>query len=170
MSFVIRRRMALLLLALAGAGLVPSVNTALAADEKSAIEVERAWARASAGAATTGAAYLTLKGGAEPDTIISVSTPMAASAEVHATTTENGVSKMRAAPSLPIPARAVVTLAPGGYHIMLMGLKQPLTEGQTFPLTLTFAHAAPVTVEVPVQALGRGMPMPAHEDMHQHMH
>jgi periplasmic copper chaperone A len=170
MSFVIRRRVALLLAVLAGTGLVPSVDTALAASEKNAIGIERAWARASAGAATTGAAYLTLKGGAEPDALVGVSTPIAASAEVHETTTENGVSKMRAAPSLPIPAGAVVTLAPGGYHIMLMGLKHLLTAGQTFPLTLTFAHAAPVTVEVPVQTLGRGMPTPGHEDMHQPMH
>jgi|tagenome__1003787_1003787.scaffolds.fasta_scaffold20875545_2 copper(I)-binding protein len=174
MSFVLRRRTALLFVALASAVLVPPVDLALAAgaSEDSGVSVEQAWARASAGAATTGAAYLTLKGGAEPDALAGVSTPVAASAEVHESFSDKGVSKMRAVPSLPIPAGTAVTLAPGGYHIMLTGLKQVLTAGQTFPLRLTFAHTAPVTVDVKVQAMGHGMPMPGHENMpmHQDMH
>ena len=49
-----------------------------------------------------------------------------------------------------------MTLAPGGYHIMLMELSHPLVAGQTFPMTVTFEHAAPVTVEVRVLAIGAG--------------
>jgi copper(I)-binding protein len=165
------RRTALLFAILAGIDLVPvppagaaSVNALpVAAD---GVSVEQAWARASAGAATTGAAYITLKGGAQADALVGVATPVAASTEVHESFTENGVMKMRAVPSLPIPAGTVVTLAPGGYHVMLMGLKQPLAVGQSFPLTLTFAQAAPMTVTVQVQALGRTAPMPGHGAMH----
>jgi copper(I)-binding protein len=171
MSLVIRRRAALLCVALVGVGLVSAsqMNVVLAADTSAdgKIGVEEPWARASAGAATTGAAYVTLKGGAQPDALVGVSTPIAASADVHESLTENGVSKMRAIPSLPVPAGQVVTLAPGGYHIMLVGLKHPLTAGQTFPLTLTFSHAAPVTVEVNVQAMGHGT-IPMHHDMQKH--
>lgn len=121
--------------------------------EVDTITVQNAWARATPGAATTAAAYVTLMGGAQPDQLISVSTPVAATAEVHQTLTENGVMKMRPAPNLPIPAAKMVTFAPGGTHIMLMGLKQPLIAGQNFPMTLTFAHATPVMVEVKVQAI-----------------
>jgi periplasmic copper chaperone A len=125
----------------------------LAADD--GVMVQEAWARASAGAATNGAAYVTLMGGAQADSLVSASTPVAATAEPHETITENGVTKMRPAPGVQIPAHQTVTFAPGGTHIMLTGLKQPLAAGQSFPLTLTFAHAAPVTVEVKVRGLGR---------------
>jgi copper(I)-binding protein len=126
----------------------------LAADD--GISVPEAWARASAGPASTGAAYITLKGGARPDQLVAASTPVAASAEVHETTGDNGVMKMRPVPVVPIPPGQTVTFTPGGTHIMLMGLKKPLAAGQSFPLTLTFTHAAPVTVEVKVRALGGG--------------
>ena len=75
---------------------------------------------------------------------------------------------MRAAPSVTIPADSTVTFAPGGYHVMLTGLKQPLVAGQSFPLTVSFAHAAPVTVEVKVQPLGRGAAAAGHDQMQHH--
>jgi copper(I)-binding protein len=129
------------------------------------VMVHDAWARATAGNATTGAAYVVLMGGEAPDQLTGTSTPVAATAEVHESVTDNGVMKMRAAPSVPIPAGKMVTFAPGGYHVMLMGLKQPLVADQSFPLTLTFAHAAPVTVEVKVRALGRAAPTGEHDRM-----
>lgn len=113
-----------------------------------------AWARASAGTASTGAVYLALTGGAQPDRLTGVSTPVAAMASVHESTAEGGVMRMRAVNALPVPPGKTVTLAPGGYHIMLMELGHPLVAGQTFPLTLSFEHAAPVTVEVQVRAIG----------------
>jgi copper(I)-binding protein len=77
---------------------------------------------------------------------------------------------MRAVPSVSIPAGKTVTFAPGGYHIMLTGLKQPLIAGQSFPLTVTFAHAGPVTVEVKVQALGGAARTGDDEHMQMPMH
>jgi copper(I)-binding protein len=124
------------------------------------VTVHDAWARASAGAATTGAAYVTLMGGSQPDQLIGASTPVAATAEVHETINDNGVMKMRPLPGLAIPAGGTVTFAPGGTHIMMTGLKQKLTAGQSFPLTLKFAHTAPITVNVQVRGLSD----------HDHMH
>jgi periplasmic copper chaperone A len=149
--------------------LAPSVQAAppaaifLAADD--GVMVHEAWARASAGAATTGAAYVTLMGGSQPDSLIGVSTPIATSAEAHETVNDNGIMKMRAVTAVPIPAGKMVTFSPGGYHIMLMGLKHPLVAGQSFPLTLTFEHSAPATVDVKIQAVGHAAPMGGHDDM-----
>ena len=130
------------------------------------VMVHEAWARASAGAATTGAAYVTLMGGPVADSLVGASTPVAATAQVHETIDDHGVMKMRPVASVPVPAGQMVTFAPGGYHIMLMGLKHPLAAGESFPLTLTFAHAAPLTVDVTVRALGKTEPMGGHDKMH----
>jgi copper(I)-binding protein len=141
-----------LLLALSPHAATPAGADVVQAD---GLTIQNAWARASAGGATTGAAYLTVTGGARADDLVAASTPVAATAEVHQTLTENAVMKMRPMPDLPIPAGQGVTLAPGGTHIMLMGLNQPLVAGESFPLTLTFAHAGQVIVDVKVQPLGR---------------
>ena len=156
--FMFRRFLLIALLGAVFGGLMQPPAIALAAD--SDVTVHDAWARASAGAATTGAAYVTLMGGSQPDQLIGASTPVAATAEVHETINDNGVMKMRPLPGLAIPAGGTVTFAPGGTHIMMTGLKQKLTAGQSFPLTLKFAHTAPITVNVQVRGLSD----------HDHMH
>lgn len=118
------------------------------------IRITDAWARASAGNAATGAAYFTITAGAMPDRLTGAKSPVAATAEVHETTHDDGVMKMRAVPALTLEPGKPVTLAPGGYHLMLMGLKQPLKAGDSFPLELSFEKAQPITVTVKVQALG----------------
>ena len=66
--------------------------------------------------------------------------------------TENGMMTMREmAQGLPLPAGEAVALAPGGAHLMLMDLTAPLVAGETLPLTLDFADAAPVTVQAKVR-------------------
>jgi periplasmic copper chaperone A len=131
----------------------------------SAVVAKQAWARASAGSATTGAAYLTLMGGKQPDRLTGVSAGAAKTAEVHESFTDNDVMKMRSVPALLIPSGQIVTLAPGGYHIMLFDLKKPLVAGEHFPLTLQFEHAAPITVDVEVRTIGKGTPAIDHEHM-----
>lgn len=133
--------------------------------EDGGVMVHEAWARATAGASATGAAYVMLMGGPQPDRLVAVSTPVAAAAQVHETIDDHGVMRMRPVAAVPIPPNGMVTFAPGGLHIMLTGLKQPLVAGQSFPLTLTFAHAAPVTVAVKVRALGHDAPAGGHGDM-----
>jgi len=123
-----------------------------------AISVTDVWARASAGAADTGAVYATITDTGHPDRLTGASTPAAAMAELHETINANGVMQMRAVPGLKLEPGKPVTFAPGGYHIMLMGLKQPLKAGDSFPLTLTFEHAPPVTVQATVKPIGAAAP------------
>jgi copper(I)-binding protein len=65
----------------------------------------------------------------------------------------NGLMVMDAVASLPVAPGQPLILSPDGYHVMLEGLSQPLAVGEQFPLTLTFAHAAPITVTVTVQPM-----------------
>jgi periplasmic copper chaperone A len=133
------------------------VTPALAqATVNTSITVEQPWARATPGGAKTGAAYMTLdnKSGTA-DRLTGVSSDVADKLQIHEMKVENGVMKMREiAGGLPIPAGGSVALKPGSYHVMLIGLKKPLTAGEKFPLTLTFEKAGNISVTVPVQAMG----------------
>ena len=91
-------------------------------------------------------------------TLVSASSPVAGVVEVHEMVTQDGVMKMRAMPGLPLAPGKVTELKPGGYHIMLIGLKAPLVEGKLVPLTLTFAKAGAVKVELKVEAAGAAEP------------
>lgn len=143
------------LLSVAVSALIVSVGTTLAAD----IHVDHVWARASAGAALNGAAYFTIVNDGAPDRLVGIATPVAASAELHETLRDNGVMKMRPVPGLALVPGQPVTLEPGGYHVMMMGLKQPLRADEDVSLTLTFEHAQPITVTAKVQAVGATRPM-----------
>ena len=113
------------------------------------------WARASAGPAKAGAAYVTItNGGAETDRLIAAATPAAKRAAVHTHMMDRGVMKMRPVEAVEVDPGEPTVFMPGGLHIMLMGLKAPLVEGDTFPLTLTFERSG--IVEVRVRVLGVG--------------
>lgn len=131
-----------------------SYRFTVAATDASNITLEHAWARPTAGAATTGAAYFTVTDKGSADHLVGVSTPIAATAELHETINDNGMMKMRSVPSIALESGKPVTFKPGGYHVMLMGLKSPLKVGDSFPLTLTFEHAQPITVAAKVEAAG----------------
>ena len=117
------------------------------------VQVTNAWARATPGGAQAAAAYATIEAPAG-DRLTGVSTPAAQKAEVHEMSMDNGVMKMRAVDGLDLPAGQKVALKPGGYHIMMTGLAKPLAEGQSFPLTLTFAKAGTREVTVKVEKIG----------------
>jgi hypothetical protein len=125
-----------------------------------ALEVNHAWARATPGNSSIGAAYLTIQS-PTPDRLVAASTPVAKEAQLHTMTMTGMVMKMRPISDVDIPGEKPVTLAPGGMHIMLMGLKQPLKAGQSFPLTLTFAKAGTRTVDVAVEPVGASGPAAA---------
>lgn len=127
-----------------------------------AVTVQNPWARASAGNAANGAAYLTLTGTAA-NRLVSASSPVATTVELHEVVNDNGVMKMRAIRGIEIVPGKPTTLAPGGLHVMLLGLRQPLRQGESIPLTLTFAQGAPMTIQVPVQAVGAMGADPAHK-------
>jgi len=138
---------------IAGLALVAGMGSALAQD--GGIQIDQAWARATPGAATTGAVYVTLRNaGNTPDTLTAASTPAADKAELHLMKIENGVMEMRAVPSLAIAPGQSVVLEPSGYHLMLIGLKKPLKEGDTIPLSLTFEHGGTRQVTVSVAKIG----------------
>lgn len=150
-----RGHAALLLLALA-LGLAPSI----AAQDKSTTEVESAWARASIGTARPAAAYVTLVNtGSEAMRLVAVETPVAGRAEAHRTVRDGDVMRMEPARIVEVPAGAQVEFAPGGLHIMLMDLKQPLKKGDSFPMTLRFDSGETIDFTVPI--LGPGSRGPA---------
>jgi periplasmic copper chaperone A len=122
------------------------------------ITVEQPWARATPAGAKTGAVYMTLDNkSATGDRLTGASSDVADKLQIHEMKVENGVMQMRElAGGLPIPAGGSVMLKPGSYHVMLIGLKKPLTPGETFPLTLTFEKAGTISVTVPVQAMAAG--------------
>jgi periplasmic copper chaperone A len=121
------------------------------------VQVVDVWSRAMP-AGGTGVVYLTVTDQGAPDTLTGAASPVAASAELHETIDDNGVMKMRPVASLPVGPGKPIKLAPGGYHIMLVGLKQALVAGTSFPVTLTFAKAGKITATAMVQAAGATMP------------
>jgi copper(I)-binding protein len=115
--------------------------------------VEGAWLRQVPGS-DIAAAYFTLRNtGTRPVTVVGIDSPAAQSAMIHATQVEGGQSRMRAEPSLRVAPGQAVTLAPGGRHIMLMGVK-PLVVGQRVHLTLTLEDGSRVQVDALVRPLG----------------
>jgi urease accessory protein len=148
------------LLRTAGAA-VAAVGMWLAAPAFAAggIEAQDAWARASAGAHRTGAAYVTLLNhGDAVDRLVAVSTPAAERAELHAHLHDGGVMRMRKVEAVEVHAGEPTVLAPGGLHVMLTGLAKPLKEGDRFPLTLSFEKAGEKTVQVAVLKVGAAGP------------
>lgn len=131
------------------------------------VEVKDAWVRAAVpGQSGTGAFMnITAKDGAK---LVGVSSPVAGVAEVHEMKMDNDVMRMRAIPALDLPAGKTVALKPGGYHVMLMELKQALPQGGTVPLTLILRDAkgqeSKVELKLPVAASmpGAGMPGAMH--------
>ncbi|HVZ07297.1 copper chaperone PCu(A)C [Rhodopila sp.] len=141
---------------LTAAGLLAAIGfTASGFADQASMTLENAWARPSIGNATNSAAYFTLTDNGTPDRLVGVSTPIG-KASVHETIDDNGVMKMRGVSGVALGPGKPVTFKPGGYHVMLMDLKAPLKAGDSFPLTLTFEHAAPITTQVKVEA--RTMP------------
>jgi copper(I)-binding protein len=136
------------------------VITGAALAQPTQLEIDNAWAGATPGRAENGAAYVTITS-PTADRLVSASTPVAKKAELHTMSMQGMVMKMRPISGVDIPAGQPVSLKPGGEHIMLMGLNQPLREGQSFPLTLDFERAGPHTVTVTVEKAGAKGPAPA---------
>jgi copper(I)-binding protein len=145
------RRLSAFLVALAGS---TAMLTAVAATP-STLAIRGAWARATAPGAPVGAVYLVIDNTAgKADQLLSVSTDRAERCEVHAMFQDGDVMKMRRVDPLPIEAGARLALEPGGVHVMLMGLKSPLVEGETLDLVMTFENAGTRQVEAQVLPSG----------------
>ena len=119
------------------------------------IRVANAWARATPARVKTGAAYVAvINDGGSADRLLRATTPVAQKIQFHRKSEDNGVSRMRELRSVEIDPGAKVIFKPGDMHMMMVGLKQPLKEGETFPLTLTFEKAGKIDVTVSVAKVG----------------
>ncbi len=118
------------------------------------VAVEQPWTRA-APQGGVGGAFMTLRNtGTTEDRLLAVTSPLAGKVELHETRRDGDVMRMRPVDTIPLPAGAAVALAPGGLHVMLIGLQKPLAAGERVPLTLRFERAGAVTVEAEVLAAG----------------
>jgi periplasmic copper chaperone A len=115
------------------------------------IEIQDAWAGATPPGATVGAAYMVIITH-EPDTLLSVATPVAEVVTIHTTLEEGGISKMRPLHEVDLAAQERFSFEPGAAHLMLIGLRAPLTAGSHFPLTLQFRRAGTQVIEVAVRS------------------
>ncbi|MEI6419360.1 MAG: copper chaperone PCu(A)C [Sphingomonadales bacterium] len=104
--------------------------------------------------ARTAAAYLTISNpGPAADVLESVSIPAAARSDLHGTVQAGGMMQMRSLAGIPVPAGGRITLAPGGQHVMLIGIKAPLAIGTSVPGTLHFAKSPSVKLLFKVEAI-----------------
>ncbi|MGE8500171.1 MAG: copper chaperone PCu(A)C [Pseudomonas sp.] len=116
------------------------------------LHIEHPWSRAMPPVAPTAAAYFVVHNkGPGADRLLSVATPVADKAELHEHAHVDGVMKMQQVQSVEIPAGGEAKFEPMGYHVMLFGVKKQASDGERFPMTLTFEKAGPVEVEVAVQ-------------------
>lgn len=119
----------------------------------SGIEITDAWARPARENGVTAVYFRASNGSEAADTLVALSSPVAGLAELHETyEREEGMMGMREAEDPVFPSMSTVVLQPGGKHIMLMQLNQPLSEGDEIDVTLEFAQAGEITLTVPVQS------------------
>lgn len=117
------------------------------------ITIEHPWARATPPKAVNAGGFMQLTSKAG-DQLIAASSDIAEKTEIHEMKMVDGVMKMRpVAAGLALAPNQALKLAPGSYHIMFIGIKQPFKEGDQFPVTLTFAKAGKATVNIKVQAM-----------------
>lgn len=133
--------------------------TASAWAQQVTVKVEGAWVRGTVAAQKATGAFMRLTPNANTR-LVSVSSSAAGVAEIHEMKMEDDVMKMRQVRGLDLTAGQTTELKPGGYHVMLMDLKQPLKGGESVPISLVFEDAAKVRftqeIQVPVTALGAG--------------
>jgi copper(I)-binding protein len=120
------------------------------------IQVTKAWSRPTPPGTEVGVAYFVINNCGESDRLVGASSPVATRAELHLSQMEGGVMKMRPLDAVEVKSWEPTSFEPSGRHVMLTGLKQPLREGDTFLLVLTFANAGPVKVQVHVRGVGAG--------------
>jgi periplasmic copper chaperone A len=117
------------------------------------IQVTGAWSRATPGTAKNGAVFLEIKSGPDvADKLLSVTGSVADNIEIHNHINDNGIMQMRRVDAVELSDSGSTKFVPGGYHVMLLGLKQPLKAGETFKLQLTFEKAGSIEADIVVRA------------------
>ena len=116
------------------------------------LKVVDPWARELPPVAETGAAYFRVENRGEADRIVSIASSVAERAELHAHEMEEDVMKMRRLPSVEVPAGGGLAFEPGGLHVMLIGLEEPLAAGESFAMTIHFESAGALEARVHVRS------------------
>ncbi|HEY5718157.1 MAG TPA: copper chaperone PCu(A)C [Motiliproteus sp.] len=132
------------------------------------VEVQHAYVRATPPSVSNSAGFMVLYNhAAQPLTLTGAHTPRAKASELHSHVNDNGVMRMRQVEGIELPPHGRVVLQPGGYHLMLLDLTQPLQEGETVAVELTFSDGSHQQVIMPVS---RNQPHHQHNADHQHQH
>lgn len=135
------------------------------------VTVKDAWIRATVPQQQATGAFMQLSA-AKDTKLVAASSPLTPVVEVHEMAMKDNVMTMRQIPGVDLPAGKTVELKPGGYHVMLMNLKQQVKEGDTVPLTLTFeskdGKRDTMDVKVPVRALNTAAKPAAGHGEHKH--
>lgn len=120
------------------------------------VKVDDPWVRATVPEQTSTGAFMLLT--AQSDSkLVSAASPVAEHVELHKMTMENDIMKMRQISELALAAAKPVALKPGGYHIMLLGLKKQISEGNAIPITLIFEDKDGNRTQMQIQATARSL-------------
>jgi hypothetical protein len=135
------------------------------------VSVKDAWVRATVPQQKATGAFMQLQS-VQDAKLVSAQSPVAGVVEVHEMSMDGGVMKMRAIPSLDLPAGKAVELKPGGFHVMLMDLKAQVKDGDTVPVTLVVEgkDGKRQSVELKVPARAAAAPAMKHGEGHKHKH
>lgn len=126
---------------------------AVAQPSMSELSFNDPWIRGSVPGQKNGAGYLVIDNQSnQPAALVSANSDRASRIELHTIIREEGVAKMREVQEIPVPANGSVTLQPGGYHVMFIGLTQPFKEGESIPVKLNFADGQSTEVRFDVKA------------------
>lgn len=131
------------------------------------VTVKDAWVRATVAQQKATGAFMQLQS-AQDAKVVAAQSPVAGVVEVHEMAMDGGVMKMRAVPSLALPAGKGVELKPGGFHIMLMDLKGQVKDGDTVPVTLVVEGKDGKRQNVEVKAVARAAAQPTQKHEHGH--
>ncbi len=163
--------MRVLLTALLVGGTLFSIQTMAHDYTAGDLHIQHPWSRALPPVAPTGAAYMKIENrGEASDTLIAADTPIAGYTELHEHVHEGELMKMQRIDNVVIAPGEQVEFSPGGYHVMLFELKEPLVAGNRYPMTLTFEHAGEIEVEVHVSKGAAAQDESAPHAGHDHSH
>jgi copper(I)-binding protein len=161
------------LAAMLAGGLAQAQGTQPAPADPCGLKIEQPWVRATVPGQSGTGAFMQLTA-SQACQLVAVQSPVAGVSQIHRMSMEDGVMRMREVEGgvLPLPAGQAVTLAPGGLHLMLMDLKQPVATGASVPITLTVQNPqtgarGQITLDAPARPLGAdtgGMPHGHHAD------
>ncbi len=139
----------------------------IAAPALAQVKVSDPWVRGTVAQQKATGAFMQLTA-EQASRLVAVTSPVAGVVEIHEMTMDGNLMKMRQVPGLDLPAGKTVELKPGGYHVMLMDLKQPLKTGESVPITLVFEDKAKQRQSVEIKAEVRALTAGAAKMEHKH--